>query len=267
MRYALILLCAAFGAACWTLTTDTEGLFGGPSAPSLEDAGAATPDAGDGSVSEAGALGRFCETVTPTPTLCIDFEDGDGIVAEFETTTGATARRTDRDGGHALSIEGPADRDGPTAILGRMTEGTPVSARVSFDFRLDAITSGPNAVSFVGFIFRDGPDYHKIDAVLDEDGIIGLGQVGTIGPRGFVEATKPLSRTEWHRIGLEVVFEGTRVARGGADDDVVAELALGAIPAGTDPMVLEIGMGIGPPVTAGPTSFHFDNIVYDPVVR
>ena len=45
------------------------------------------------------------------------------------------------------------------------------------------------------------------------------------------------------------------------------EEARDAIPAGTDPMVLEIGMGIGPPVTAGPTSFHFDNIVYDPVVR
>jgi len=120
-----------------------------PSSP--EDGG--TVDAADGAlVVDAGTdveAGRFCESLTTKPTLCVDFDEGDPVDFGFEAKTGDVSVDL------ALSKSPPASmRVAGRSFVERYFPGDSQSLTLSFQVWVGGLDGGPplNEFGIVGRI-------------------------------------------------------------------------------------------------------------------
>jgi hypothetical protein len=159
------------GAWCCAVLTATSALAFACGAFSSSDDPAATADAsaldsatsGDSSTVDAGNADattvRFCESLTPKPTFCVDFDEGEPAPTNFDeqigtmtidsrlpfSAPGSLVASTQDGGGNAEAI----------SWLGRTLTGVGTSSyRASFMVRIGDDDGGALPVSPYGIIFR-----------------------------------------------------------------------------------------------------------------
>jgi hypothetical protein len=267
-RHALVLGAALSGTACWSLTTERDGVFG----PTPADA-AARPEAGvpgneGGSSGDSGG-GRFCSGLAASATrqLCFDFD----VDEELSLGIGGGARTSFRaaGAGRELVLEGPAGTDAPRALMSRETPGLPGEARVGIDLAVDSIAGRGSAISVIAFVFRRNDDYHKVEVWIGDGPDIAIAQGGSFGPGSFLWANTSLTLGRRYRIEFDAVFTGAAAAAVARVDGVeTVRLPLGPLPVVDEEVSLEVGMSVGPPrPTQNATIFRLDNVVYDLLPR
>jgi len=283
-KWIAVLVAAPGLVGSCSLLTSLDGLSG-PDSPGADagDAGDAGSDTSDGDVDDGlpdapfetsdGPAIRFCDTVTPPPAFCADF-DGANAKAEdgwsgHEEGGGATSS-LDHDVFHSgpasLGVHVPPIPDGgwAKADLVRAAAGAAAETSLTFDFRADTYTdsnvggialAGDGSASPYSASLVFGSGYASLMEEAAEDG----------GPYFYTTLPGAPPLGQWTTVTLIV----HSVDRGAGTDGWVTVEYDGAVVLDKHPITTKTAFGV-PTITLGaayvqnsPTGWaaNFDNVV------
>ena len=278
-RFRLVstsVLAIAFGVAACSLTTSLDGYSGAvPPSEAGNDAADATTDA-DADADAGGGKdgGRFCASLTPSPTFCDDFDEEGPFTPWVETRVNAGSTIT-RDHGafrsapsSLLTVSQGSAMGGGAAFL-RLTSPSAVRrARFAYDLRVDARDpqTGYAEVSYLRFggadkvyafyvrLFHDPArtTAFTAEAYLPDGGI----------PQHNVNLAGDPKFTDWTRIVVDVDLRTAPHVTVTVDGALAGETTLE--PSLYPPSVATVEPGVGYAGSpAGAWKLRYDNVAVD----